>query len=137
MPPIALPPPQLRALERLVGTWAVHGDRVEGTVRFDWMEGGMFLVQHVELHQGRLPIRGIEYIGFDQERGSLRSHYMDTAGVHRAYTWELDGDTLRIWLGDRGSESCFEGRFAADGNSYSGAWQWPGGGYEATLTRLD
>lgn len=30
--------------------------------------------------------------------------------------WEVDGDDVRIWFGDKGSDNFFEGRFAADGN---------------------
>jgi hypothetical protein len=35
----------------------------EGTVRFEWMQGGFFLVQHVELEQYGQRISGIEVIG--------------------------------------------------------------------------
>ena len=41
----ALPAPDLRALDRLVGAWEVSGDYVEGTSTFEWMEGGFFLLQ--------------------------------------------------------------------------------------------
>jgi hypothetical protein len=80
-------------------------------------------------------VKGIEYIGFDEDTETLRSHYMDTRGSNFAYTWEVDGDTIRIWFGDKGSNNFFQGRFSEGGNSYSGRWQWPGGGYEATLRR--
>lgn len=42
----AMPNPDLKQLDRLVGTWAMSGD-VGGTVRYEWMEGGFFLIQHV------------------------------------------------------------------------------------------
>ena len=43
------PNPDLRNLgERLVGTWEVSGG-AQGRVTFEWMEGGFFLIQHVDL----------------------------------------------------------------------------------------
>lgn len=44
------PNPDLRSLDRLVDTWAMSGD-VDGRVTFEWMEGGFFLVQRVDLVQ--------------------------------------------------------------------------------------
>lgn len=38
----------LQRLDKLVGTWQLTGDAV-GTVRHEWMEGGAFLLQHVDL----------------------------------------------------------------------------------------
>jgi hypothetical protein len=42
------PAPDLVKLGRLVGTWEMSGD-VRGTVTYEWMEGGFFLIQHVDL----------------------------------------------------------------------------------------
>jgi hypothetical protein len=132
----AEPYAKLRSLDRLVGTWEVTGSLVEGSVRFEWMDGGWFLVQHVELRHGDRAIRGVEYIGFDEDTRTLRSHFMDNCGSNFTYTWELAGDILRIWFGEQGSDNSFTGTFAEDGASYAGAWRWPGGGYEATMSRV-
>jgi hypothetical protein len=129
------PYPALRQLHRLVGAWEASGPFFTGTVRFEWMEGGFFLVQHVDAQAGGREIRGVEYIGFDEDTQTLRSHYLDTQGSNFTYTWAIEGDTIRIWFGAKGSDNFFEGRFSEDGESYSGRWQWPGGGYPATLTR--
>ena len=45
------PSPDLKSLDRLVGTWEMSGD-VEGRVSFEWMEGDFFLIQRVDLGQG-------------------------------------------------------------------------------------
>lgn len=132
----AEPHPRLRELDRLVGRWQVSGSFLEGLLEFEWMEGGFFLVQRVEAHAGDRRIAGIEYIGFDEETQTLRSHYMDVHGANFAYTWRIDGDSITIWFGDEGSESFFSARFGADGDSYAGAWQWPGGGYSASARRV-
>jgi hypothetical protein len=50
--------------------------------------------------------------------------------------YELEGDTLTIWGGEKGSPAYYVGKFSADGNTMTGAWEWPGGGYESTATRV-
>ncbi|MGA3219456.1 MAG: hypothetical protein ABSE77_10355 [Acidimicrobiales bacterium] len=133
-----LPPdpyPQLHQLDRLVGEWRVSGPFLQGTLTFEWMEGGFFLIQRVTAEGGGRTIRGIEYIGYDEDSSTCRSHYLDIHGANFTYTYEMEGDTIRIWFGERGSDNAFVGRFADDGMSYSGEWKWPGGGYSATMTR--
>jgi len=129
------PYPGLKSLDRLVGTWKVSGPDIKRQVRFEWMEGGFFLMQHVDLEQGGQKIKGIEYIGYDQESKSLKSHYFENSGNLFEYTWEVDDNTLTIWFGEKGSPGVFKGTFSDDGNSNTGRWEWPGGGYESTMTR--
>jgi len=126
----------LQALERLIGKWQVTGSFIEGVVQFEWMDGGYFLIQHVNLKRGDHSIKGTEYIGYDEDTQTLRSHYMDNNGSNFTYTWELSGNRIRTWFGEKNSDNFFLGSFSGGGNSYSGRWQWPGGGYEATITRI-
>ncbi len=71
----------LHTLDRLVGTWTVDGAPVRtGTVRYAWMEGDAFLVQTVDLIADGEPTRGVEYIGWDPESHTLRSHYFGQLG---------------------------------------------------------
>jgi hypothetical protein len=130
------PHPQLRQLDRLIGKWHATGSFLQGFMTYEWLEGRFFLIQHVDAHAGGRHIKGTEYIGFDEDTQTLRSHYMDIHGANFTYTWEIQHDTIRIWFGDKDSDNFFEGHFAEDGDSYSGEWQWPGGGYAATLTRV-
>ncbi|WP_067168549.1 hypothetical protein [Microtetraspora niveoalba] len=127
----------LRTLEPLIGTWAIDGPGLSGTVRYAWTDGGGFLVQHVELVHDGEATRGVEYIGFHAESGRLRSHYFGDNGELLEYVYELAGDTLTIWYGDVDSPARFVGRFDADGVRNTGAWQWPGGGYESNMTRVE
>ena len=133
--------PRLRSLDQLVGTWQMSGG-VEGKVTYEWMEGGFFLFQYVNLvHDGRT-IKGLEIIGRLQPFGEppsadIWSRYYDTQGSTLDYVYELDGDTLTIWGGGRGSPAYYRGTFSADGNTLSGGWVYPGGGgYQATATRI-
>lgn len=65
------PPPDLKDLDRLVGTWELSGE-VRGTVTYEWMEGGYFLIQRVDLEQHGQKIWGIEIIGHEREFGAER-----------------------------------------------------------------
>lgn len=143
--PSAAPPapsPALRSLDRLVGRWAVTGG-ASGTVSYEWMDGGYFLLQRIELDQHGQTVRGLEVIGHLRPFGEgpsadVRSRFYDSMGNTLDYTYALDGDTLTIWGGERGSPAYFEGAFSADGRTVEGAWTYPGGGgYASTMTRLD
>ncbi|WP_022892766.1 hypothetical protein [Agromyces subbeticus] len=134
------PTPELRALDRLVGSWTVTGG-AEGTVRYEWMPGGYFLLQHVELTQFEQQITGFEVIGnlhpFGEPVGAdVVSRFYDSAGNTLDYVYELVGDTLTIWGGAKGSPAYFQGKFSADDQVVDGAWVYPGdGGYPSTMTR--
>ena len=126
----------LRTLDPLVGTWALSGpDDLTGVVRYEWMDGGGFLVQHVDMHSAGERTHGVEYIGYDETSGELRSHFFGAGGELLEYTYRVEDGVLRMWFGGTDSPAFFEGRFSADGRINSGAWHWPGGGYASTMTR--
>ncbi|MEV3920871.1 hypothetical protein [Actinomadura coerulea] len=135
------PSAEVRALDRLVGTWKVTGG-AEGTVRYEWMPGRFFLLQHVDLTQFGEPVTGIEVIGnlrpFGEPAGEdVMSRYYDSFGNTFDYVYEMTGDKLTIWGGAKGSPAYFEGTFTADGNALTGEWVYPGGGgYKSTMTRI-
>jgi hypothetical protein len=135
------PDEAVKRLGRLVGTWDVSGG-VQGRVTYEWMEGGFFLIQHVDLQSGQ-SIRGIEIIGRERVFGAtepsrdIKSRYYDNQGNTFDYVYELEGDTLTIWGGERGSPAYFRGDFSSGGDTLAGAWVYPGGGgYESTMTRV-
>lgn len=136
------PNSDLESLGKLIGTWKQSGG-VEGEVAFEWMEGGYFLIQHVDLVSGGRPIKGMEIIGLLQLFGEEPSQdiksrfYSFLDGMTLDYVYEIVGDTLTIWGGERGSPAYYRGQFSQDGNTLTGAWVYPGGGgYEATSTRI-
>lgn len=135
------PTPAMHALNRLVGQWQLSGEAV-GQVRYEWMTGGFFLIQHVEITHGGHVISGMEVIGHERLFGAeesstdIKSRFYDSEGNTLDYVYEVEGDTLTIWGGAKGSPAFYRGTFSADGNRVSGGWQWPGGGYSTTMTRL-
>jgi hypothetical protein len=131
------PTPDLKRLEKLVGTWNVTGG-AEGTVRYEWMEGNFFLLQHVDLGG----TKGLEIIGHEQKFGEapsedIKSRYYGSDGCTFDYVYELVSDTLTIWAGGRGSPAFYQGTFSDDSNTLSGDWVYPGGGgYSSVATRV-
>ena len=137
-----VPNQDLKSLDRLVGTWKQSGG-VEGTVTYEWAEGGFFLLQHVDMVSGDQAIKGVELIGHVQTFGEqpsqdIKSRFFSFLdGMTLDYVYEIKGDTLTIWGGERGSPAYYKGTFSKDGNTLTGGWVYPGGGgYEATTTRI-
>lgn len=126
----------LHTLDRLVGTWTVEGPGTSGTIRYSWFEGDAFLMQTIDLAGDGGGTRGVEYIGWDPASQTLRSHFFASSGEILEYTYNLTGDTLTIWFGGTDSPAKFVGTFDHIGNRNTGAWQWPGGGYESTMNRV-
>jgi hypothetical protein len=133
--------PDLERLDRLVGTWSVSGG-AQGQVTYEWMEGGFFLLQRVDLKQDGHLIKGIEIIGHLQPFGEapsedIWSRFYGNMGDTLDYVYEVDGDTLTIWGGGRGSPAYYKGKFSADGDTLTGRWVYPGGGgYDSISTRV-
>ena len=137
-----IPNPDLKSLDRLIGTWKQSGG-VEGEITYEWAEGGFFLMQHVDLVHPGHKIKGVEIIGHEQEFGAEPSKdiksrfYSFLDGMTLDYVYEIEGETLTIWGGERGSPAYYRGRFSKDGNTLTGGWVYPGGGgYEAVSTRV-
>jgi hypothetical protein len=136
------PAPDLKGLDKLVGAWNVSGG-AQGQVRYEWMDGGFFLMQHIDLENDGRQIKGIEIIGHLQPFGEepseeIKSRYYGSTGETFDYVYELDGDTLTIWGGEKGSPAFYRGTFSADGKTLTGGWTYPGGGgYASISTRID
>jgi len=132
--------PDRERLDCLVGTWHVTGGAV-GTATYEWMDGRFFLIQHVELEQFGERVHGFEVIGHNQDFGSepdaeIRSCFYGNMGDTLRYVYEVDGDILTSWGGEKGSPAFYRGTFSPDGNVVSGDWVYPGGGgYSSTMTR--
>jgi len=134
------PHPALKALDRLVGDWKIEGPDVDGRASFEWMEGGFFLVQHFDLVNFGERHKGVEYATFDEDTGTVRSHLIGTDGSNFTYTYEIEGDRLIYWFGDKDSGNCSRATFSRDGRTLTGRWQWtmPDGksfAYDYTMTR--
>lgn len=139
-PPVPQPSEAVRRLDRLVGEWILSGGTT-GTVTYEWMEGGYFLLQRVRMNQEGHEINGLEVIGNERPFGAapgedVKSRFYDAEGNTLDYVYELEGDTLTIWGGEKGSPAYFRGTFTDGDTRMDGAWVYPGGGgYQSTMTR--
>ena len=105
-----------------------------------WLPGRFFLLQDGELELFGHSNTFTEIIGrrrpFGGEPGAeICSRAYTSEGDTLDYVYELDGDTLTIWGRQRGSDARYTGTFSTDGDTLTGAWAGPGGGYQTTSTR--
>lgn len=133
------PSTELKKLERLIGTWQLSGD-TQGTVTYEWMDGGFFMLQKVDMILFGRPVKAIEIIGHLQPFGeqpstAIHSRAFGSNGHTFDYVYELEDDTLMIWGGQKGSPAFFKGKFTSDSNHNTGEWTYPGGGYTSNMTR--
>jgi hypothetical protein len=145
-PEAPVPHPSLRELDVLEGSWRLEGCDLDGANRFTgiltrrWLPGGHFLVQ--EMSVDGQEHAGTEYIGYDRVAGSLRSMLFSDEGpgpfcsFALEYYWQIEGDDLTIWHGEVGSPARFTGTIDRASGVVDGRWEWPGGGYRATSTRI-
>ncbi|HKB17034.1 MAG TPA: GyrI-like domain-containing protein, partial [Planctomycetota bacterium] len=103
----SLADPDLQRMGKFIGTWKVRGGPggPEGQISFEWLEGGHFVMQRIDLVHGTRVIKGIEIIGHERKFGAdskspdLTSRVYDNLGNTLDYTWEVGDDTLTIWGG--------------------------------------
>jgi len=131
----------MKHLDVLVGTWKISGEAV-GQITFEWLPGGFFLLQRIDLDHAGHKVQGVEIIGREHPFGAtesspeIKSRVYDNEGNTLDYVYELEGDTLTIWGGMKGSPAYYKGTISADRNQITGGWVWPGGGYSTVSTRL-
>jgi hypothetical protein len=82
----------------------------------------------------------MEIIGYDHALGAEPSNVMTSRlytdqGATLGYTHEVDDKGVTSWFGEKGSPTVFKARWI-DENTLTGAWEWPGGGYKLTLSRI-
>jgi hypothetical protein len=118
--------PVLEAFDILIGTWATKATHpqldavVQGSVTFEWLEGGRFLVQRSHNEHELFP-DAISVIGAPETGDGLVMEYFDSRGVRRTYGISLDDGVLRIWRDDPTFAQRFSTTPGRDG--FEGRWQ--------------
>jgi hypothetical protein len=118
--------PALEPFDALIGTWATQATHpmvdgvVPGSVTFEWLEGGQFLIERSRNEHELFP-DAICVIGAPEAGDGLVMEYFDSRGVRRTYRISLDDGVLRIWRDD----PAFAQRFSAtlDHDTFDGVWQ--------------
>jgi len=94
--------PALEPFDALIGTWATEATHplfdgiVPGSVTFEWLEGGRFLVQRSHNDHELFP-DAISVIGASEAGDGLVMEYFDSRGVRRTYGVSLEDGVLRMW----------------------------------------
>ncbi|HKY52397.1 MAG TPA: hypothetical protein VJP45_14165 [Candidatus Limnocylindria bacterium] len=138
-PKAATRDPGLRALDKLVGTWKAS-EGMTGRIAYEWLPGDHFLMARGETEQNGRRTSHVEIIGYDRELGAepasvMTSRLYTDQGETLKYTHEVNDEGVTSWFGDKGSPTLFRAKWIDD-DTLKGAWEWPGGGYKLTLTRV-
>ena len=136
-PSLATPPHPLEALGWLVGSWEDNGDGVTASIRAFWSEGGAFLIRSHSVATdpvGQPPTEatGIpdllpavspgsreitEILGWDPERGQIRSWLFNSQGRFAEGTWERHGDSWTVRLEGQGADRGISSTLVLERNS--------------------
>ncbi len=134
------PDPALKRLEKFTGSWVMKGrtlnsaeDNVMGQATFEWLPGGFFLQQRIELNFMGMELHSVELIRYDPETQSFPSLvYSNMSPMPLPYKWEVQDDTLTISVAYGPMDATFKGKFSKDGNRFSGGWR-PNPGADETI----
>jgi hypothetical protein len=122
----AQPNPKLAELtQRLSGKWRVKGPGINGEAEYRPVRQGLLLVLNVDFVVNGTEMKVIQHVAYDRDADVLRARYMDTMGDESTYTWVLDGQNLRVSLGDEKSDTFFNASFNDDNSEYVGTWHYP------------
>jgi hypothetical protein len=111
--------PALASFDALIGTWdteathPMHDGVVPGSITFEWLEGGRFLIQRSRNEHELFP-DAISVIGAPEEGEGLVMEYFDSRGVRRTYGISLEDGILRMWRDAPGFDQRFSARIAPD-----------------------
>jgi len=112
--------------DALIGTWSTEATHplvdevVPGSITFEWLEGGRFLIQRSRNDHELIP-DAICVIGAGQADEGLVMEYFDSRGVRRTYAVSLEDGLLRMWREHPGFDQRFSATLAPD--AFEGQWQ--------------
>ncbi len=116
----------LEPFDALIGTWATEATHpmfegvVPGSISFEWLEGGRFLVQRSRNDHEQFP-DAICVVGAPERGDGLVMEYFDSRGVRRTYGVAIEDGVLRMWRDEPG----FDQRYSAtiEQGGFEGQWQ--------------
>src|SRR3954454_5098631 len=112
--------PALEPFAALIGTWDTEATHplvegvVPGSVTFEWLEGGHFIVERSHNDHELFP-DAISVIGAPEEGDGLVMEYFDSRGVRRTYGISLEDGVLRSWRDADGFDQRFSATLGPDG----------------------
>jgi hypothetical protein len=123
---MSTPDPALAPFGMLIGTWQTEATHpmtdavVPGTVTYEWLEGGHFVIQRSHNEHEQFP-DAISVIGAPETGDGLVLEYFDSRGVRRTYGVSFRDGELRMWREHPG----FDQRFTAtvEPDRFVGQWE--------------
>jgi hypothetical protein len=122
----------LQNLGAFVGEWEIeitamsfHADPsavAQGHASFEWLEGGAFLIQRLEIAAPDFP-RSASIIAPDDAAETYGMLYFDSRGVSRIYKMTFSGGIWTLWREFPGFSQRFHGTFSDDGNFILARWE--------------
>ena len=119
---------KLEGLSLFVGTWHTTGvtrataekpsEPVDATDRYEWMEGGFFLLHHIESRTPEV-FKALEIIGRERQGEGCSMTSFDSKGRVVTSTMELKGRDVRV----SSKTARFAGAFSGVGASLNGTWE--------------
>jgi hypothetical protein len=111
------PSAEIKSLDFLVGTWRTEGQTVPspaepsiditGTDQYEWLDGGFFLVHHVDVHMGADHVKTLEIIGdYDRASQTYAARSFDNQGNYESMrvasgageSWTITGESTRATI---------------------------------------
>jgi hypothetical protein len=111
--------PALEPFAALIGTWSTEATHpmvdevVTGSVTFEWLEGGHFIVERSHNDHELFP-DAISVIGAPETGDGLVMEYFDSRGVRRTYGVSLEDGVLCYWRDCPGFDQRFTARLGPD-----------------------
>src|SRR5215212_7836781 len=111
--------PALEPFDALIGTWDTEATHplfdgvVTGSVTFEWLEGGRFVIERSHNDHEMFP-DAISVIGAPESGDGLVMEYFDSRGVRRTYHTSLVDGVWRFWREAPGFDQRFTATLAPD-----------------------
>jgi hypothetical protein len=111
--------PLLAPFDALIGAWTTEAKHrlvdevIHGSVTYEWLEGGRFVLQHSRTDDERFP-DGLFVIGPPEDGDGLVAEYFDSRGVRRTYQVSFEDGVLRMWREAPGFDQRLTAKLAPD-----------------------
>ena len=100
------PQPRVADLDPIVGNWRTEGrvlgtdQSIRGTDRYEWLDGGYFLIHYVDVFVGDQKVDAIEVIGeYDEGREAFVARSYDNQGSIETMLVRVDDSGVYTFTG--------------------------------------
>ncbi len=123
--------PALKKIRMLTGEWMTElsnvsflpdsSTTIKGSVSFEWLEDGNFLVMRQGKKSGDMWATWI--IGRDEDSKNYTVLYIDNRRVSRVYEMSFEKGTWKMWRNTARFSQRFVGKLSKDGRTIKAYWE--------------